>query len=215
MAEIWGVVTAGVLAAGATVYEGNQNRALASGVANTQAGMQSVQFGEQQQYATQLQNLIANPSQVTSLPGYQFMFDQGAQAVSRQAAAGGFLNSGNEGTALTQYGQGYANQALTQQEQLLASLSGLTPAVQGNPVGAINSLTGSQNSSNAQLNTLLSQLGLAAGRFGTGASAGTPGGSSGYFAPGSENLGGAGSGSSGGMIPTPAGSSGNWLGGGD
>jgi hypothetical protein len=206
MAEVWGVVTAGVVAAGATIYEGNQNRALASSVANTQAGMQSVQFGEQQQYATQLQNLIANPSQVTSLPGYQFMFDQGQQAVSRQAAAGGFLNSGNEGTALVQYGQGYANQALTQQESLLASLSGLQPAVQGNPVGAVNSLTGSQNSSNAQLNNLLSQLGLATSTFGrstAGSSAGTPGTSTGNWSLPGSNFDGSGNASTGGDFSTP------------
>ncbi len=123
--------------------------------------MQQTQFAEQQGYASQLQNLINNPSQITSTPGYQFQFDQGQQAVQRSSAAGGFLNSGNEGTALTQYGQGFASSALTQQESLLASLSGLQPAVQGNPVGAVSASTSATNSQTAQLNNLLSQLGLA------------------------------------------------------
>ena len=179
MTEIWGAVTAAaVIGAGATVYEGSQTRAFAAAQEGNQSAIQQVQFGEQQQYATQLQNLIANPSQVTSLPGYQFMFDQGQQAVSRQAAAGGFLNSGNEGTALVQYGQGFATNALTQQEQLLSSLSGLSAPVQGNPVGAVNAATNATNASNTQLNNLLQQLGLATGTFakyGTGASSGTAG----------------------------------------
>jgi hypothetical protein len=154
--------------------------------------MQQTDFAEQQQYASQLQNLIANPSQVTSLPGYQFMFDQGQQAVQRASAAGGFLNSGNEGTALVQYGQGFATNALNQQEQLLASLSGL----QASSSGAQNTqaATNATNSSNAQLNQLLSQLGLAAGTFGksgVGASAGTPGAgvTPAYGSPGTVNTG--------------------------
>jgi|HubBroStandDraft_5_1064220.scaffolds.fasta_scaffold06178_1 hypothetical protein len=207
MTEIWGAVTAAaVIGAGATVYEGSQNRAFAAAQAGNQSAIQQTQFGEQQQYAAQLQNLIANPSQVTSLPGYQFMFDQGQQAVSRQAAAGGFLNSGNEGTALTQYGQGFATNALTQQEQLLASLSGLSAPVQGNPVGAVNASTNAQNSSNAQLNNLLSQLGLATSTFGrstAGSSAGTPATSTGNWSLPGSNFDGSGNASTGGDFSTP------------
>ena len=183
MTEIWGAVTAAaVIGAGATIYEGSQNRSFAAAQAGNQSAMQGIQFNEQQQYATQLQNLIANPSQVTSLPGYQFMFDQGSQAVQRGAAAGGFLNSGNEGTALVQYGQGFATNALNQQEALLASLSGLSAPVQGNPVGAVNAATNANSASTAQLNNLLSQLGLATGAFGKniGGSAGSPGTSANY-----------------------------------
>lgn len=174
---------AAVLGAGVAVYEGSQSRSLASGIAGNQQAMQGVQFGEQQQYAKQLQDLIANPSQVTSLPGYQFMFDQGSQAVQRASAAKGFLNSGNEGTALVQYGQAFATNALTQQEQLLASLSGLQTPVQGNPVGGANAATNATSASNAQLNNLLSQLGLAAGAFGKniGGSAGSPGNTTGNW----------------------------------
>lgn len=43
-------------------------------------------------------------------PGYQFALDQGNQAALRAASAGGNLASGNTLTALTQFGQGLANQ---------------------------------------------------------------------------------------------------------
>lgn len=43
-------------------------------------------------------------------PGYQFALDQGTQAALRGASAAGMLNSGNTLTALTDYGQGMANQ---------------------------------------------------------------------------------------------------------
>lgn len=43
-------------------------------------------------------------------PGYQFAVDQGTQAALRGASAAGMLNSGNTLTALTDYGQGRANQ---------------------------------------------------------------------------------------------------------
>lgn len=43
-------------------------------------------------------------------PGYQFAMDQGTQAALRGASAAGMLNSGNTLTALTNFGQGLANQ---------------------------------------------------------------------------------------------------------
>lgn len=43
-------------------------------------------------------------------PGYDFAMDQGTQTALRGASAAGMLNSGNTLTALTQFGQGTANQ---------------------------------------------------------------------------------------------------------
>lgn len=43
-------------------------------------------------------------------PGYQFALDQGMQALTRGASAGGMLASGNTLTAANQFGQGLANQ---------------------------------------------------------------------------------------------------------
>lgn len=43
-------------------------------------------------------------------PGYEFAMGQGEQAAQRAAAASGMLSSGNTLAALTEYGQGVANQ---------------------------------------------------------------------------------------------------------
>lgn len=75
-------------------------------------------------YAKQLQDLMSNPSAITEDPAYKFQFEQGQQAVERSMAAKGFLGSGNEAIALTQYGQGFAQNYLTQKEQFLSSLAG-------------------------------------------------------------------------------------------
>lgn len=47
-------------------------------------------------------------ARVAATPGYQFQMDQGTKAIERQGAAKGMLGSGNTLTALTQYGQGLA-----------------------------------------------------------------------------------------------------------
>jgi len=45
-----------------------------------------------------------------SSPGYNFQMQQGTQALDRSAAGKGLFGSGNNAAALTQYGQGLANQ---------------------------------------------------------------------------------------------------------
>ncbi len=56
-------------------------------------------------------------------PGYQFAMDQGIQALDRSAASKGMYGSGNNAIALTQYGQGLANQ---EYGNWLSGLSGLS-----------------------------------------------------------------------------------------
>lgn len=55
-------------------------------------------------------------------PGYQFALEQGRQAIERSAAAGGGLVSGNTLAALTEYGQGLADQNF---QNYLANVMGL------------------------------------------------------------------------------------------
>lgn len=175
-AAVAGVASVGVGIAGEVQSSNAAGKQL--GVENTQLGMEQQLFGEQQGYADQLNKLMADPSSVTSLPGYQFNLDQGAETTARQFAAN--PGSGAEGAALTQYGQNYASSAYTQQAQLLASLSGLNqnPAALGgaaNTAGA-NGISGSATSFN-QLQQLLAQSGGLVGKFGSGGSfggAGTP-----------------------------------------
>ena len=68
--------------------------------------------------ATQMQT-IANT------PGYQWQLSQGTQAVQRNLAAKGLLNSGAAGKALEQYGQGLAGTYESQYVSGLQSLAGL------------------------------------------------------------------------------------------
>jgi hypothetical protein len=90
------------------------------------------------QAAAQLQNLLANPSTITSTPGYQFNLAQGLQAQQAQQAAQGRLVSGGGLLQAQQFGQQYATSQLGQQQQLLAQLSGATQA----PAGAATAQQG-------------------------------------------------------------------------
>jgi hypothetical protein len=142
----------GAIAAVGSIGLGAYSASQAAGISGQAQGQSAAVFGEQQYYAQQLQQLIANPSSVTNLPGYQFQFDQGAKAVTDQAAAMGYLGSGNLGVALTQYGQNYAQSAYQQQEQMLAQLSGLTAP--SSPAQYLNAATAAQQSANSQFSSL-------------------------------------------------------------
>jgi hypothetical protein len=119
------------------LYESQQQLDLAKA-----AFSQSNPFGPyRKQYADQLSQLIANPSSITSYPGYQFGFDQGNQALRASSAARGFKGSGNEDAALIRYGQGYAETFLGNEENMLANLAGagispnFGPALSGYSMG--------------------------------------------------------------------------------
>ena len=132
------------------------------GISASQSQMQQTIFGDQQYYNNLLQQLIADPSSVSKTPTYQFAFGQGEQAVQRAGAASGgtgpgSLVSGNEGAALVQYGQGLATQTLTQQENLLTSLSGLTAPTSAGQAGS-NAISAQQNQF-TQLGAILASLG--------------------------------------------------------
>lgn len=165
MAEIWAaaIVTAGVGAYGA--YSSSQAEGEEEGIAGQQALIAQQTWNAQQGYQAQLQQLISNPSSVTSLPGYQFQLSEGSAAVASQMAASGFLGSGNEAEALMSYGQGLASSFYGQQTSLLASLSGLqasaSTAQSGSAAtGAANAATGAAAATTGQANSALGQLGL-------------------------------------------------------
>lgn len=63
-----------------------------------------------------------------STPGYQFTLDQGTQAIDRNAAASGRLNSGATLKALQTYGEGVADQTYENYMNRLYSLAGLGQA---------------------------------------------------------------------------------------
>lgn len=82
-------------------------------------------FGSQRAgYAAQLAALMKDPSSLAEEPGYKFQFAQGQQAVTRNMASRGFLDSGNEAVALTEYGQGFAQNYRNKRVEELSLLSG-------------------------------------------------------------------------------------------
>jgi hypothetical protein len=111
---------------GGSIY-GLINSSNLQGTANSATSNIAAIQGQQLGYAKQLQDLMGNPSSVSSLPGYQFLMNQGTQAIDRSAAAPGGkgLGSGGEMTDLEQYGQGLADQFYNQQVSTLGELSGI------------------------------------------------------------------------------------------
>jgi len=84
---------------------------------------------------------------LSKLPGYQFQLQQGNEAVQRNLAASGLLQSGAAGKALEQYGQGVASNYATQYVNGLQSLAGLGQTSVAN-TGAIGANTANQIGAN-------------------------------------------------------------------
>ena len=82
-------------------------------------GLGGVNQGNGTQQPTDYNAILSN------LPGYQFQSKEGNQAVQRNLAAAGLLQSGAAGKALQQYGQGVASNYATQYVNGLQSLAGL------------------------------------------------------------------------------------------
>ena len=81
-------------------------------------------FGPQRaQYQGQLSALMADPSKITTMPGYS----AGLQAVERKMASQGYLGSGNMMTALSEYGGGFFDKEAAR----LATLAGANIAPSG------------------------------------------------------------------------------------
>jgi len=85
---------------------------------------QKQQQKHQQEYYDRLNDLMANPGRVTSLPGYQFNLNQGSEALARRMASMGYGTSGNLALATQQFGSDYSKGVLGAEEQLLASQYG-------------------------------------------------------------------------------------------
>lgn len=73
----------------------------------------------------QIQNLLANPSSITSDPGYQFGLKQGQSQIDNQAAARGGYYSGAQMKASQRYGQDYASTKLNDSLNRLMGVAGL------------------------------------------------------------------------------------------
>jgi hypothetical protein len=146
-------VTAGAAIYGSTVQ---------AGIAGDAKSIAANQAGKQNQAFQQLQQLISNPGSFFDSPVYKAAADQGSKAVARTNAAQFGPNSGNEATALQTFGQGFGQQQLLGQEQLLAGMSGtgFNPASASNVAsGAAQSAAGNM----ASLGGLMSFFGSGSG----------------------------------------------------
>lgn len=149
-----------------------------SGTAQTSAGLADPFAGQRPQYQGMLSSLMANPSSVTKMPGYQFNFDQGMQALERGQAASGKLGGGTASTEDIQYGQNYAMSSFNQWESILAQLAG---ANTGNP-GQAGGLYGQyQNQGNQAIQSGLGAIFSGLGKIGGGSGGGGSGGDMGFY----------------------------------
>ena len=73
------------------------------------ARMADPMMDERAFYQNQLRQLYENPDMITQMPGYDFRYQQGLQALERQLAKGGYLGSGNRAAEVMNYGQGLAS----------------------------------------------------------------------------------------------------------
>jgi hypothetical protein len=121
-------------------------------------------------------------SMLQNMPGYQFQMQQGNEAVQRNLAARGLLQSGAAGKALQQYGQGVASSYADKYVNGLQSLAGLgqtsvaqtgaagtsAAANAGNAIqnGATGVASGQVGQANAWANGLQGLVGLGASYFG-------------------------------------------------
>lgn len=85
-----------------------------------------------------VQSLLKDPSQILNDPAYQFNLEQGQEAITGSAAAGGTLQSGATLKDLTRFGQGLATSTYQQQIQNQMGLAnlGAQSAGQGAQIGA-------------------------------------------------------------------------------
>lgn len=126
------------------------------------------------QAATQLNQLMTDPSQAYSSPGYQQQLQQGQTSVNRGMAATGQLQSGGEQAALQNLGQNtfssYYNNMLANLTQLSgASQSPASAGMAQAQAGNINSLMQQRNLSN--ITSGLGGLNTIYGGSGSGVSA--------------------------------------------
>jgi hypothetical protein len=153
-----------VAGAGAAIYATSTQ----AGIADAQLGLEATQNQRQNQSFMQLQQLLSNPGGFFSSPTFQQSEYQGAQAVAKTNAAQFGPNSGNEATALQTFGQGFAQNQLLSQEELLAGMSGTG----FNPSAAGSAASGAASAATGGLNSLAGLLAF----FGTGSGGGVTAG---------------------------------------
>ena len=151
------ILGAAILTTGTAVYEGSQQQE----IENQGLDLAKNTAAEQENYNTQLQQLISNPSSFFASAPYQAAFAQGTAAVQRGQAAIGNPAGPGQAAALQAYGQSFGAAQLSSQEGLLASLSGVTAP--SSPSSSLNSASSASAASAANLSGGLGALQFLAG----------------------------------------------------
>ena len=112
------------------------------------------------EYAQQLSTLMADPSSFLKNPEFQAALQQGESGVVKQMAAQGFTGSGNEATALMDYGTSQSWSAMQEQIQTLAGLAGanIQPNF-GASLGGVAASAGIQDNALASFGYGVNQIG--------------------------------------------------------
>ena len=139
-----------------------------SGKEASEAARQAIQVADpfapyRGQYASALSGLYNNPWQIANSPGYQFRLAQGLEGINRNAAAAGYLGSGNRLMEMMRYGQDYGSQEFDKE---IARLSGLSGATTGSPAQAGILQAGYANSLGKAYTNTAGAIGSAAGALG-------------------------------------------------
>lgn len=106
-------------------------------------------------YRTRMNSLMDNPDSIANTGAYKFAFNQGQEALNRQLAAKGLLNSGNRLYELTKFGQGLASQQYGAEMDRLASLVNSTRAGDISRYGADANLYGVELQGQNQLRAMM------------------------------------------------------------
>jgi hypothetical protein len=103
-------------------------------------------------FAQQLQQLMQNPSSVTSMPGYKASQDAAEQALTRNMASQGLTGSGTAASALATEGAQFQNNYF---QQMIQTLSGLSGANMNNANLSLGAYSAGANTQNQSLQNLV------------------------------------------------------------
>ena len=156
-----------VSAAAAAVGVANQMGAFGGGGGggSTSSGTYDPYGQYRGQAATQLNDLMNNPSLAMSQPGYQQQLQAGQEQSQRGAAATGMLQSGAEANALQSQGQNTFASYYNSQLANLMQLSGASQSPAAAGLAQQQAATASQNRAYQNLGQLTSTIGAVGNLF--------------------------------------------------
>ncbi len=108
----------------AQYMQGNSNSNKTADATNRAVAAADPFAGQRPQYQEMLRQLYTNPDYLKSIPGFGAGMNAGTEAIRRNAAKSGRLDSGNVNYDLLDYGNKYAMDQFNTQAKQLGALSG-------------------------------------------------------------------------------------------